>query len=215
MKEKESQTLLVATLESEKKERARIASDLHDGVSSDLSAIRNYLVVLLKEEVNLERIVLLKDLKGGIDEAIENTRLISYKLMPPLLELTGFVVTLEDFFDELTKRTRVSFQLVQESEIISIHSDAGYELFRILQEFTTNMLKYGKISTCVVTLRQSLNILSIVIVDDGIPFNFALQSTVSKGTGLKNISSRIKVLHATLEQKILNEGNYFIIRLPN
>jgi signal transduction histidine kinase len=49
MKRKEAENLLKASLESEKKERQRIAKDLHDGVQSDLSAIRNLLVTLLKK----------------------------------------------------------------------------------------------------------------------------------------------------------------------
>ena len=53
MKQQEAEMLLKASLESEKKERERIAADLHDSVSSDLSAIRNYLVVILKGESDL------------------------------------------------------------------------------------------------------------------------------------------------------------------
>ena len=47
VKKNEAEMLLKVSLESEKIERERIAADLHDSVSSDLSAIRNYLIYLL------------------------------------------------------------------------------------------------------------------------------------------------------------------------
>ena len=43
IKQRESEILLKATLEAEKKERKRIASDFYDSISGDLSAIRNYI----------------------------------------------------------------------------------------------------------------------------------------------------------------------------
>jgi signal transduction histidine kinase len=96
IKRKEAELLLKASLESEKKERERIAADLHDSVSSDLSAIRNYLAVILKSEQDDARIAVFTDLKEGVETAIENTRTISYRLMPPLLEKMGLVAALDD-----------------------------------------------------------------------------------------------------------------------
>ena len=45
IKENEADLLLKATLEGERMERNRIAADLHDSVSGDLNAIKNYLLV--------------------------------------------------------------------------------------------------------------------------------------------------------------------------
>ena len=100
MKRKEAELLLKTSLESEKQERKRIAADIHDGVSGDLNAIRNFLSVLYKTETSEEKKVLYDDIKTGVEAAIENTRLVSYKLMPPLLETSGFLVALEDYLDE-------------------------------------------------------------------------------------------------------------------
>ena len=57
MKQKETELLLKTSLESEKNERQRIAADLHDSVSSDLSAIRNYLTIILRGEKDEARAV--------------------------------------------------------------------------------------------------------------------------------------------------------------
>ncbi len=48
-----SESLLKASLDSEKRERQRIASDLHDGLSGDISALKNYITILNSKEEDL------------------------------------------------------------------------------------------------------------------------------------------------------------------
>lgn len=214
MKEKETALLLEASLESEKKERQRIAADLHDSVSSDLSALRNYISILTKEKGNSHNSEVLLALKSGIEEAIENTRLISYKLMPPLLETTGLSSALTDFFQMLSQRTPAQFISLCETDCLSLNKSEAYELFRIVQEFTTNMLKYGRITQCFVRIYENGTFLYLELTDDGVPYNFSQSSLRSKGTGLKNISSRLQIINATLAQPDTASGNHFIISLP-
>ncbi|MBC7440097.1 MAG: hypothetical protein H7250_08960, partial [Flavobacterium sp.] len=54
----------------------------------------------------------------------------------------------------------------------------------------------------------------IEITDDGNAFNFNYEFTTSGGSGIKNISSRLKVIGATLLQKEVITGNHFVISLP-
>lgn len=213
IKRKEAELLLKASLESEKKERMRIAADLHDGVSGDLNAIRNYLSILYKGEKDIEKQELFAEIKGGVEAALENTRQVSYKLMPPLLELAGFTVALQDYFERLTLSSKISFEVASKTDAPEFFQEVGYELFRIVQELTTNMIKYGAISHCQVTLYSLEKEHCIDITDDGIPFDFKALLTTTTGSGLKNISSRLKVIDAKMEQREVLEGNHFIITL--
>lgn len=214
MKRKEADLLLKASLESEKKERKRIAADLHDSVSSDLSAIRNYLTVLIKSENDVDRGAMFQELKDGVEVAIENTRLISYKLMPPLLEKLGFTIALEDYLKSLSKKTGIPFLFINHENEIKIEVFIAYELFRIIQEFTTNMLKYGNISECSIKLLTADSLIVIEITDDGNAFDFKNQLATAKGTGIMNISSRLKVINASIIQQNPLIGNHFVISLP-
>lgn len=214
MKRIEADLLLKASLESEKKERKRIAADLHDSVSSDLSAIRNYLTVLIKSEEDMERGNMFQELKDGVEVAIENTRLISYKLMPPLLEKLGFVIALEDYLKSISKMTGIPFMFINKENELKIEVFIGYELFRIIQEFTTNMLKYGSISECSIKLYTVDSVIMIEIIEDGNAFDFKNQLATAKGTGIMNISSRLKVIHASIIQQDALIGNHFVISLP-
>jgi signal transduction histidine kinase len=214
MKRKEAELLLKSSLESEKKERMRIAADLHDGVSGDLNAIRNYLSVLHKGEKDIEKQELFSEIKSGVEAALENTRQVSYKLMPPLLELAGFTVALQDYFARLSATSKIPFEVIcREGNEAGFSDEAGYELFRIVQEFTTNMIKYGGISHCSVTIFQTDKEYGMEIADNGTPFDFKALKAASAGSGLRNISSRLKAMGAQMVQAEVGEGNHFIITL--
>lgn len=214
MKRIEADLLLKASLESEKKERKRIAADLHDSVSSDLSAIRNYLTVLIKSEEDLERGNMFQELRDGVEVAIENTRLISYKLMPPLLEKLGFAIALEDYLKSLSKKTSIPFLFSNSESELKIDMFIAYELFRVIQEFTTNMLKYGSIKECSIKLYTADSFLMIEIIEDGTAFDFKKELATAKGTGIMNISSRLKVINGSIIQQDALKGNHFFISLP-
>lgn len=213
MKRKEAESLLKVSLESEKQERQRIAADLHDGVSGDLNAIRNYLSILQKSEKDADKQELFSEIKDSVEAALENTRQVSYKLMPPLIELAGFTVALQDYFERLSRNSDVVFEVVCKDGSIEFDTETSYELFRVVQEFTTNMIKYGQISQCTVVLYSLLDKQFVELVDDGLPYDFKDLSLTSKGTGLKNISSRLKVIEGELLQREVVEGNHFVISL--
>ncbi len=212
MKRKEAENLLQIALKSEQKERKRIAADLHDSVSSDLTGIRNYIILLSRKELDNDKKLLFADLQVGVENAIENTRLVSYQLMPPLLEEYGFVAAITDYFEQLTKNNNLLFNVICKDVHLNIVASKRYELYRIVQEFCTNMIKYGEIANCTLILSQVENTICLELIDDGVEFDFnkALQS--SKGAGLKNINSRIQFIGGVLEQRAVVVGNHFILQ---
>lgn len=210
VKRMEAELMLKVALESEKKERSRIASDIHDGISGDLNSIRNYLAILSREEISPRQETIYLQIKESIESAIENTRRVSYKLMPPLLERLGLSVALEDYFSEISKMTGLSFVVVGHCEISDLDHDKSYEVYRIIQELTTNMIKYGEISSCRVSFETKG---AIVISDDGLPFSLKEQSEIPSTTGIKNIFSRARAIGARILQERISDANTIIIHL--
>ncbi len=213
-KRQEAEQLLIVSLDSEKKERQRIAADLHDSVLADLSAIRNYALLLQKSKPEMKLEPAFIEMKSGVETAIENTRLISYKLLPPLLEAFGLVAALHDYAKRLTKSAGVNFQIVNTQEI-KLSPTISYELFRIIQEFTTNLVKHGCGSNCTISIALEKNAIHIGIVDDGIPFDFIAATKTSQGLGLANINSRLQLIGAVLSQSANLQGNNFHIVLKH
>ena len=213
IKKKETELLLKTALKSEKKERKRIAKDLHDAIQSDLNAIRNYVILFSKKNSHTDAPELLEAIHTSLVQTIENTRLISYELMPPLLETAGFNLALRDYFEQLSASSGKRFELdINLSENL-VSNKISYELFRVVQELTSNMLKHGSISTCTARLNTSSKGVCFELIDDGIPFDFKAEYKLNKGTGLQNTQSRLKSISATLEQETIAKGNHYNIYL--
>lgn len=211
----EAELLLGTALESEKNERKRIAADIHDGVSGDLNAARNFVRILQKQEITEDSKSILKGINSAIEAALDNTRSISYKLMPPLLESAGIVAAVEDHFSRLANAYPNSNFNVEVRDTVTLAPEKSYELFRIIQEFSTNMIKYGEISNCKIRMSSGSKQLFTEIIDDGAPYNFEALYKTSKGAGMANIRSRIKILGADFEQKETDTGNHFLIVIKN
>ncbi|UPQ78284.1 histidine kinase [Flavobacterium azooxidireducens] len=213
MKRQEAETLLKTALESEKEERQRIAKDLHDSVQGDLSAIRNYMVLLQRQTQGQSSNLLISEAKDALEKAIENTRVISNKLMPPLLETAGFSSALRDYLEQLSLLSGKEFVYKTDFSDVQIPTEYAYELFRVVQEFCQNMLKHGQISQALLSLYITTEGLSLEIIDDGVPFDFKTAYNKSNGSGLNNIQSRIKSMKAELVQREVTVGNHFVIYL--
>ena len=214
VKKNEAEMLLKVSLESEKIERERIAADLHDSVSSDLSAIRNYLIYLLNSETLNERKEIFVDLKEGVEKAMENTKQISYKLAPPFLEKFGLIKTIEDYCLNLNKNKVCVFRCESKIQVVKLSKQGTYELFRIVQELSNNLIKYGEATQCDISFELDNQELIMCFSDDGKVFNFKEALLISKGMGLKNIASRVQLLKGRFYQKHENGKNQIEIKIP-
>lgn len=107
IKRKESESLLNISLESEKKERKRIASDLHDSISGDLSAVQNYITYLHNNESDSFKKEIFQEVELALHNTLKNIQAISYNLMPPMLESLGIVSTLKSYFERIRKWNNV------------------------------------------------------------------------------------------------------------
>jgi signal transduction histidine kinase len=213
MRQKEAELLLKTALETEKNERERIAADLHDGVSGDLNAVRNFIAILNKKEISKEDKNFYNIILEGIENALESTRNISYKLMPPLLHTMGFISAIKDYLERLTIQTSINYNTIINSDFSNLDANYSYELYRIIQELTTNQMKYGHLTYCQITLSEISENYIVTIEDDGIEFSFQDSLQTSKGSGLKNIQSRLKVLGASIQQEPKVLGNIYIISI--
>ena len=212
-KMKESELLLKASLESEKAERQRMALELHDGLQGDLNAIKNFIVISGKIDDKEQRQDMLQETRLALETAIESTRLLSQKLMPPLLEEGNFIGAIKNYFGTLQKSTGKSFSIKADAPALEIPKETGYELYRVVQEFCNNILKHGNVNALQLILRHDQDFIDLELIDDSTPYNFKECYQRSSGSGLRNIQSRIKMLQAELVQCEVLSGNHFIIKI--
>ncbi|RYE00308.1 MAG: hypothetical protein EOP54_00565 [Sphingobacteriales bacterium] len=209
--QKEAERLLANSIESEKKERHRIARDLHDDIGGDLNAIANYLTTIKKMATEARIQELAKETYEYLSNTQASVQMISYNLMPPQLKVSGFIPAIKDYLERIEKVNEMQIKVIYNKPRIPIDPLYKYELFRIIQELTNNMLKHGKVSVITVDISVATKSTLIAIVDNGIPFNFSENYQTGAGMGLKNIMSRIRYIRATFQHKQSEKGNTTLI----
>lgn len=213
MKRKEANLLLKTALESEKNERERIAIDLHDGVQGDLNALKFTLAGLEEGVIDPKFKAHIQLLQKTLKQTAENVRVISQKLMPPLLEKDGLKPALEIYFDFLQTHSDAKLFLKGDLGDFELSSHEKYALFRLIQELIQNMLKHGQVSNIALTIESQFKELQIKITDNGIPFDFFSAFEANNSGGLQNVMSRIKSIGATMIQVSDMGYNIYIIKL--
>lgn len=171
LKQKENDKLLRACLEVERNERKNISSYLHDTVCNDIYAVSVYLSILEQDESRVEKKRRIIEVQQLLDNILNKTRDISYTTMSPLLEFSGLVPALQDYFMRFNKLHTIQITFECVNEIPKLELAVSYEVYRILQEMANNMLKHGKVTQAKISIEQKKDSIIIMLQDDGIPFS--------------------------------------------
>jgi two-component system NarL family sensor kinase len=190
------QKMLLAALESQENERQRLAGDLHDSIGAMLSAIRiSMLTAARSENANADGF---QQVKVMIDETIDSVRRISRDLMPSTLQKFGLGQAIREICDQYASASGIKIEFSQQGEEQPLEKSAQIMLFRIIQELLNNSMKHSKASHITVSVRWS-ELLTIVVEDNGIGFNFEELKLSAKGLGLFNMQNRAKMLGGNLQ----------------
>lgn len=214
-KMQESDLLLKASLESEKLERKRISSELHDGLQGDLNTAVNFIALGIRVTNDEDRSIALHAARLAVEEAIKNTKILSQNLMPSLIEEGGFIIAITYYLESINKSTGKYFMVKVDDADQIIPNIIAYELYRIIQEFCNNLLKHGGVDQFLCVVHGDKNNLTMELIDDGIAYDFKSCYLQSEGSGLRSIQSRLKFINGVLEQRIASKGNHFIITINN
>jgi signal transduction histidine kinase len=184
---------------AQENEKHKIAREIHDGLAQNL-VLMNLLFESFEfpSELKDQRTNFAQLIKSTIDEA----RGISYSLLPPELE-SGFLHGIRHMINRINnlKTQKVHFSV--EDDVLEEDFDQvdRFNLFRIMQEFINNSVKYSQSEHIDVSFsKDETGIVKIVIDDHGVGFDM----NQSKGTlGISNMMDRIKI--ANLEGNIVSE----------
>lgn len=187
--------ILNAIIDTEEKERRRLANDLHDALGQELNSVKMMFDALLFIDKRTKKFNEVLELcKNIIDGCIDSTRHLSYDLMPKTLEDGELFSAFEEL--ERSHEGLIKINLIIPEKEYEISKVRKINIFRILQEFITNTLKHSGASDIVIeTFIENKNY-CFTIADNGKGFNVEKKS---KGSGIKNIRTRLKAIDAKYE----------------
>ena len=191
--EKQFQEELTTTqLEIQEETQKNIAWELHDNVSQLLS--------VAKMQLNMIQNTVPDDHQDGVEETkslisntLEEVRALSRTLNSDVVSYNGLQKSIAF---ELERFERLDFlipKLVIKGEPVPIDPKEGTILFRICQEFFSNVIKHAKAKNLTATLSYEPNSLAVTIEDNGVGFDM---SQKSDNSGLRTMKARAELVGA-------------------
>lgn len=219
MEQEQQKILLNASIKLQEEERQRLAADLHDDAGPLLATARLYLNENLVNQDKATQLQSIFQARQIIDDTIQLVRNISHSLMPPTLKNFGLESAINDLFQKISGSGSINAssrfheykeRLKEEKELI---------IFRVVQELINNILKHSNSSFIHLTQNVHADKFYLRIHHDGrgiVQADFDKLNKSTVGLGLKNISSRLRVVQGNINfEKDISQTYYKVtIELP-
>ena len=175
-----------ATRDAKESERSDIGKELHDNINQLLGASKMFLE-MAKQGGEKSEFYLSRSSEYTL-KAIEEIRKLTKGLTTDIIKNIG----LSEAIDNMTRDTmemnpmKISYAVKGFIEN-SVNDKFKLNLFRIVQEQLTNILKHARATEVVIRLSQNKRSIVLSLSDNGVGFDTAKKQ---KGIGVANIKSR-------------------------
>jgi signal transduction histidine kinase len=208
------QKLIEAVIETEEKERRRIASDLHDGLGPLLSASKLYFQAYIDANDIAGKNDIETKLKNIIENAITDTSRISHNISPHILENYGLITALENFISDISISKNIKFDISFE-KLERFDMKTELTIYRSISELINNTIKHAKASLINIKIFVSEDMLNLIYEDNGIGFSVKEKINEKTGIGLINIENRISFFKGNvIFESHANKGMKAIFKIP-
>jgi PAS domain S-box-containing protein len=201
-----------AIIESQEKERTRLAKDLHDSIIQQMAGIKFQVSTTAGGVKDISHKKILQRANNAMGEMIAEIRNICFNLMPRSLEEFGLVKAVQVFCSHSFFADRLKFDIRQPAWFPVLSPSLSIDLYRVVQEFVYNAVKHGMAKRITITFSAKKSSLSLILQDNGKGFN---PQQVRNGMGLKNVQSRIRSHEGKLELiSVPGKGTSYKINIP-
>lgn len=184
MLENQRTEIIKEKIKSKLEERGRLSQELHDGIASDIAALK----MEIDSDKNLEKQEIDK-LIIKIDNLYNEIRNLAHNLDPDNISDIDFSKFVDNLSTVLEKSgLKINKRIYISNRIDDLEVNVLVNLYRIFQEISTNILKHSKASEVNFEVIEDEKILKIQIRDNGVGFDI---SNSKYGIGLKNIKNRV------------------------
>jgi len=201
MEQVQQKLLLKASIRLQEEERQRIAADLHDDAGPLLATARLYLSENLVNQDKATQLQSIYQTRQILDDTIQLVRNISHSLMPPTLKNFGLESAIADLFQKISGAGTINASSRFHDYKDRLKSEKELIIYRIVQELISNTLKHSNSSFIHLTQNMHGNDFVLRLHHDGrgiVQTDFEKLTKSNIGLGLKNITSRLKVVQGKI-----------------
>ena len=189
--------IIKATLLGQEIERKRLAYDLHDSLGQELSALKmNINAMEYMKSNSTEFKNTLENVHKMLNSTINSVRDISFNLIPGKFEDKDLNSCITQLINQLNLIEGVNIDLkISKKELILKDKNDELFIYRIIQEFLNNSIKYSKakLIELIIEKKNSQNFIHFILRDNGIGFEM---NDIKNTNGINNIKYRLKSLKA-------------------
>jgi PAS domain S-box-containing protein len=186
-------------ISAQEEERRRVSRELHDEAGQELIALKFNL-----DEIRTDLPDGLSPIRERLSQAINDTnqamehiRDLAHSLHPPVMDVGGINLGLDDFCREFSNRFHLSVDY-RGTDLPNVPDESSITLYRVLQEMVTNVVRHARAKRIWVTLRYKNETIILSVKDNGQGFK---QESTKRGIGLTGIEERLHLLGGRFEVK--------------
>jgi signal transduction histidine kinase len=193
-------------------ERARLAREIHDGMSQQLWLARLKQGRLLQEgDLSVEATALAADVTASIESALDEAKQAILALGPA--EGSSFVEVMERYVEEFSDRFGIPAEGRIDPIVEQLGPRAQAELLRIAQEALANARKHADATRVIVQAEPTPDGLRLTVSDNG--RGFEPGASGSKGYGLRSMRERSELIGASLAlESRPHDGTRVVVDVP-
>ncbi|MFD2726557.1 tetratricopeptide repeat-containing sensor histidine kinase [Hyunsoonleella rubra] len=196
-------------LEAQEKERSKMAAELHDNLGSKVATLKLFLESYDEKDDFSNYYKKLKSLIGDTYNEIRNISKnknfgaqISSGLIPSTLAIA----------EQISDTKKVKIDVINIDVKKRIENNIEIQIFRILQELITNIIKHSEASEATIQFSEDNCMLNIIVEDNGKGFNL---NTQKSGIGLVNIEKRVEKMQGDVViDTSIGNGTTIILNIP-
>ncbi|GAE30383.1 HAMP domain-containing sensor histidine kinase [Halalkalibacter hemicellulosilyticus] len=178
-------------------ERQRLARELHDAVSQQLFAISMMTAAIKqsleeREDSSVEQV---KVVEKMANTAQAEMRALLLHLRPAHLEGKSLHEGVEQLLTELKQKYQIRIQ-VKIADDLSMPKGIEDQLFRMVQEAISNVLRHAKASLLEFDLKQTDKEVKLKLIDNGV--GFSEKAVQQSSYGLQTMKERMNEIGGTL-----------------
>ncbi len=200
-------------ISAQEEERARVARELHDGVSQQVAALAISLSAMTRDSTSEAFAIQgqFQRVHAQTSELFESVRELSHRLHPAVLRHGGLVAAMRALCEAATREgTATTFE---PEAIEPVPDAAALCLYRVTQEALRNVAAHALARRVSVALWRDDDAVALRIVDDGHGFDLA-DGQSRKGLGLVSMEERVRLIRGKMIIESDAGGTRIEVRIP-
>lgn len=152
-------------VQTEERERRRLAGMLHDGIGQSLSLI--HMRLRRWENNHEESHEEIKELRSMLEQVIRDTRALTSDLCPPFIHEISLTEAVQWIIDHLVAQNEIPIESHLTRESIRVQKELHVLLYTAVRELVLNCIKHAQAKTIRVEMNLTAGQLNLSVCDDG------------------------------------------------